>query len=162
MTLQSILDILFSTEEQAQLESEIKEYVRSRIKPSTEIQEDLVVAKRRRKSNMSPENRLAAAERMRAMVTARREAKKEKHSLSGTEIQILRAVKNGAHWPSEVSSNVGLGWGVTRMTNMMHSLESAGYLFCPREGVKAFFEITENGKVMVEENSVQPLEPVEQ
>lgn len=161
MALTNILDVLFSEEEQKQIEIDLKELVRARLKqPLTQtVAVEEVHVKKRRKSKWSEEARAAQAERARARFSKKENGEKPTVVLSGSEFQALRAIKTGAHWPSEVASRFGNAYPTQRAQNMLHSLASKGFLSNPREDTKAYFEITEKGLQALEENGIK--EPAE-
>lgn len=160
MALTNILDVLFSEEEQKQIEIDLKELVRARLKqPLTQnVPVEEVHVKKRRKSKWSEEARAAQAERARERFSKKETAPTA--VLSGSEFQALRAVKTGAHWPSEVATRFGNSYPTQRAQNMLHSMVSKGFLSNPREDTKAYFEITEKGLQALEENGIK--EPVEE
>lgn len=155
--LVAIIDVLFDETEQEAMVKEITGIVRERIKsglvPAAPVVEE-PKKKKCKKNSMSPENRARAAERMRQMVAARKAAKGEPSiELSGSSRAVLHHVSNGSHWPSEVG--IKINFTTARTQSIMKDLEKQGLLCCPRDDTKAYFEITQAGQKVLEENSVK-------
>lgn len=165
MALINILDVLFSEEEQRQIENDLKELVRARLKqPLTQqivAEESPAVVKKRKKNKWSEEARAAQAERARIRFS-KKENDPKPINLSGSDLAALRAIKGGCHWPSEIASRLGSGYPTIRAQNMLHDLEKKGLLVAPKPEMRAYFEITEKGIQILEENSIPEKAEVEE
>lgn len=157
MPLTNILDVLFSEEEQKQIEIDLKELVRARLKqPFTQTAAvEEVRVKKKRKNRWSEEAREAQAERARERFSKKETGEKPSKVLSGSEFQALRAINTGARWPSEVAARFGNNYPTQRAQNMLHTLVNQGYLSNPPEDTKAYFEITEKGLQALQENGIK-------